>query len=91
MSYSISYTKKFEKSVRKCRKRGWNIEKLSEAISILVDSGTLPAKYRPHKLSGEYSGIWECHIEPDWLLLWQQSDMELILMMVDTGTHSDLF
>lgn len=58
---------------------------------MLAKTGTLPAEYRPHKLSGKYQGNWECHIEPDWLLIWQQKDLDLILLMVDTGTHSDIF
>jgi mRNA interferase YafQ len=50
-----------------------------------------PAQYRPHKLSGKLQGVWECHIEPDWLMMWEQNDMELTLLFLQTGTHSDLF
>ncbi|MGC4129045.1 MAG: type II toxin-antitoxin system YafQ family toxin [Bergeyella sp.] len=57
----------------------------------MQETGTLPAKYKPHKLSGNYAGCWECHIKPDWLLIWKQNDNELILLLMDTGTHSDLF
>jgi mRNA interferase YafQ len=60
-------------------------------IRILSDEGQLPAEYKPHILSGKYAGIWECHVEPDWLLLWTQNDKELILLLLDTGTHSDIF
>ena len=45
----------------------------------------------PHKLAGEYAGCWECHMQPDWLLIWRQNDLELELILVDTGSHSDLF
>ena len=48
-------------------------------------------KYHPHKLSGKFEGLWECHIKSDWLLIWQQNDTELVLIMTDTGTHTDLF
>lgn len=72
-------------------KRGLDEEKFRKVVSILVEEGRLPQQYRPHKLTGKYSGLWECHIQPDWLLVWQQNDEELILILVDTGTHSDLF
>ncbi|UOE42489.1 type II toxin-antitoxin system YafQ family toxin [Chryseobacterium suipulveris] len=56
-----------------------------------AESGTLPKKYKPHKLSRNYANCWECHIKPDWLLIWQHNDQELILLFLNTGTHSDLF
>ncbi|MBN2776222.1 MAG: type II toxin-antitoxin system YafQ family toxin [Bacteroidales bacterium] len=89
--YKVSYTKKFEKSLKLCQKRGLNIDLAKSVIKILEKSGTLPAKYKPHKLNGKYAGLWECHIKPDWLLVWAQNDKELLLVMTDTGTHSDLF
>lgn len=89
--YQLSYSNRFKKSLKKCFKRGLNVEKLRDAIKILEKTGTLPAKYRPHKLSGNFANAWECHIEPDWLLVWEQNDTELILLMIDTGTHSDIF
>ena len=91
MSYNLLYSNKFKKSLKKCFKRGLDVEKLRKIIKMLAETGTLPAEYRPHKLSGKYQGNWECHIEPDWLLIWQQKDLDLILLMVDTGTHSDIF
>lgn len=89
--YSIKYSSRFDKSLKRCYKRGMDIEKLREVISMLERSGSVPAQYRPHRLSGDYAGCWECHIKPDWLLIWKQNDTELVLLMVDTGTHSDLF
>lgn len=73
------------------RKRGLDIECLKNVINILQETGSLPSKYKPHKLKGNYSGCWECHIQPDWLLIWQQNDTELRLILIDTGTHSDVF
>jgi mRNA interferase YafQ len=64
---------------------------LEETIDILQKQGKLPEKYKAHLLSGKYKGCWECHIKPDWLLVWQQDDKELILLFLGTGTHSDLF
>ena len=89
--YRIVTTGRFDKAVLLCQKRGLDLKVLKEVMSILVKNGKLPAKYKPHKLSGNYSGCWECHIKPDWLLIWEQKDKELILLFLNTGTHSDLF
>lgn len=89
--YEIVTTKQFDKEVKKCIKRGYDISLLKEVMEILAETGTLPQKYKPHKLSGNYSGCWECHIKSDWILIWQQNDAELILLFTNTGTHSDLF
>ena len=62
-----------------------------EVVTLLADTGTLPSRYRPHKLTGDWQGFWECHIQPNWLLIWEQHEKELILILTDTGTHSDLF
>ncbi|MEE3448071.1 MAG: type II toxin-antitoxin system YafQ family toxin [Bacteroidales bacterium] len=58
---------------------------------MLSETGSLPSKYRPHILHGTYEGYWECHIQSDWLLVWDQNDTDLVLLMTDTGTHSDIF
>lgn len=89
--YKVITTNKFEKSLKRCVKRGLDIGKLNTVLKELSDTGTLPSEYRPHKLSGKFKGNWECHIEPDWLLVWEQRDAELILLLIDTGSHSDLF
>lgn len=91
MSYAVERTNKFKKSLKKCIKRGLDVHMISDVINTLAATGTLPAKYKPHKLTGDYKGLWECHIEPDWLMVWDQNDKELILLLIDTGTHSDLF
>ena len=74
-----------------CERRGYDMEQLRTAIRILSTKGKLPAEYLPHVLYGDRKGQWECHIQPDWLLIWEQHDQELILIMINTGTHSDLF
>ncbi|MBR1878936.1 MAG: type II toxin-antitoxin system YafQ family toxin [Paludibacteraceae bacterium] len=89
--YKVDYTNRFRKDVKRCQKRGLNIAKLQEAIRILEKEGALPIQYKPHKLSSQYVGDWECHIEPNWLLVWRQNDTELTLLFLYTGTHSDLF
>ena len=89
--YEIKISNRFKKQVRLCDKRGYDMTLLEKAIDTLSRTGSLPAAYRPHKLSGEYDGMWECHIKGDWLLIWEQNDTELYLLFTGTGTHSDLF
>ncbi|MDR2937729.1 MAG: type II toxin-antitoxin system YafQ family toxin [Prevotellaceae bacterium] len=89
--YEIRVSNRFKKQVKLCEKRGYDLALLEQAIAILAEAGTLPAAYRAHKLSGSYSGYWECHIKGDWLLIWEQNDLELFLLFTGTGTHSDLF
>ena len=91
MKYNVKTTKRFDKEMIRWRKRGYNMQLIVEAIHLLEATGSLPAKYRPHKLSGNLQGVWECHIEPDWLMTWNQNDTELTLLFLRTGTHSDLF
>lgn len=67
------------------------MQELKDAISILLEQGVLPPEYRAHRLSGNMNGIWECHIRPNWLLVWEQYDDELIMLMLRTGTHQELF
>ena len=90
MKYSINYTKKFKKNLRLCQKRGYDMNLFEQVSNLLETTGALPSQYHPHKLSGKYAGLWECHIQGDWLLIWSQDDTELILLFTDTGTHSDL-
>jgi len=89
--YTIATTNQFEKELKLCKKRGFNMALLQKVVSFLAETGTLPSKYRPHKLSGNYENCWECHIKGDWLLIWLQNDNELTLLFINTGTHSDLF
>ena len=89
--YKIVTTNRFEKELKKCVKRGYNIDSLKKVLELLEQNGNLPAIYKPHKLTGNYADCWECHIKPDWLLIWKQDDKNLILLLLNTGTHSDLF
>jgi len=91
MAYSISFTNRFKKDLKNCVKRGLDIQKIQTVVGILELSGALPQEYKPHKLSGNFGGSWECHIEPDWLMVWEQNDEELTLLFLMTGTHSDIF
>ncbi|MBA3752362.1 type II toxin-antitoxin system YafQ family toxin [Candidatus Dependentiae bacterium] len=83
------YTRIFEKEVVKAKKRGKDLEKLKTIITLLLEEKPLPIKNRNHRLQGDFKDCWECHIEPDLLLIYQKSATEIIFLRV--GTHSDLF
>lgn len=91
MPYEISYTNRFRKDLRKCKRQNLNIDKLSTAINILQSNGKLPSRYKPHRLKGTYNGLWECHLSSDWLMVWLQDDNKLSLLFMYTGSHSELF
>ena len=89
--YTIQYTNRFKKDILRCQKRGLDLSAITESIALLQNDGKLPSSYRPHKLVGDRAGQWECHIKPDWLMVWEQNDTELHLLFLYTGTHADLF
>lgn len=89
--YTLKYTGQFKKDLKRCQKRGLNLSLLQKVIEILQETGSLPSEYKPHLLSGQFAGCWECHVKSDWLLIWEQDDKELTLLLLNTGTHSDLF
>ena len=91
MSYIIRYSSNVKKAYKRCKKRGLDMLLLKEVIRILSEEGKLPPTYHAHTLQGKYKDLWECHIQPDWLLVWEQNDKEFILYFLSTGTHSDLF
>ncbi len=79
----------FRHDYKSQKRRGKKIEKLEKVIQVLLKNGQVDVLYRPHKLAGEWKGLWECHIEPDWLLIYDVTDTEVFL--IRTGTHTDLF
>ena len=82
-------TRRFEGDLDRAKKRGKDLNKLWTVVRRLMDEQPLEARHRPHRLSGNWSGAWECHLEPDWLLIWtREADL---LVLTRTGTHSDLF
>jgi mRNA interferase YafQ len=85
----IRYSTKFKKDFKTCVKRHYKMELLQQVIDVLRIPETLPSKNRAHTLSGDFSGYRECHVEPDWLLIYRYVDNELQLYR--TGTHADLF
>ena len=82
---------KFKKDLKLAIKRGLNLALLREVVNTLAEQKPLDQKYRDHELSGNYSGFKECHIQPDWLLVYRVENNELELFLFRTGTHSDLF
>ena len=89
--YQIQITNRFKKSLELSYHRNLDLILLKNVIHTLAKGEKLDMKYRAHTLLGYQTLIWECHIKPDWLLLWQQVEGELILILLDTGTHSDVF
>lgn len=91
MKYTIGPTAKFQKDLKRVHRRGYDISLLTDVIKKLADGEPLPQKNKDHALIGNYVGCRECHITPDWLLIYEVDHGELILYLTRTGTHSDLF
>ena len=91
MQYELILTGKFKKSLKLAKKRGLDLKLLDKVITMLQNDIPLEEKYRDHELKGKYQGFRECHIQPDWLLIYLKENEVLILTLVDTGTHADLF
>lgn len=89
--YKIKPSSQFKKDLKLAQKRGLKIEKLQQVVGILASGFTLPEQYHNHPLKGNYVGCMECHIQPDWLLIYKIKDDELLITLARTGTHSDLF
>ena len=89
--YAIRPTNKFRQDLKLCQKRGYNMQAITDVIKELAAGETLPPQNRDHELSGNYKGFRECHIQPDWLLVYRINNNDLILFLSRTGTHSDLF
>ena len=88
---TIKYQAAFKKDYKRVKKRGYDIRLLEKTIALLAEGKALPSEYRDHALVGDYSGCRECHIAPDWLLVYEIIEDELLLYLTRTGTHSDLF
>jgi mRNA interferase YafQ len=82
-------TGRYRKDVRLARKRGWDLEKLNAVLDLLLAGKPLPAKHEDHSLTGPWRGYRDCHIEPDWLLIYRDNGVEIEL--VRTGSHADIF
>ena len=91
MVYELIKTSRFKAGVKLARKRGLDISLLEDVIEKLRLDQPLEAKHRNHELTGNFKGVWECHIQPDWLLLYLKDNGVLVLTLVETATHSDKF
>ena len=89
--YEIRPTTKFQKDLKRAKKRGFDLSLLTEILKKLAGGETLPVKNKDHALSGNYAGCRECHIAPDWLLIYEVDGNSLILYLIRTEAHSDLF
>ena len=89
--YEIRPTKRFQRDVKRIQKRGYDMSLLSDILKKLANGEPLPPKNRDHQLTGDFNGCRECHITPDWLLVYETVEEELILYLTRTSTHSDVF
>lgn len=91
MKYKVKFTNQFKKDLKLAKKQGKDTEKLFEVIEKLANGEPLAEKYHDHGLTGNYRGCRECHIQPDWLLVYEVLDDILVLMLYRVGSHSELF
>ncbi len=91
MIYQIKFTTAFKKGYKRAKKRGLNLQLLDDVIEKLKSGHKLESDYRDHPLHGNWEGFRECHIQPDWLLIYLIENDILTLTLTDTGTHSDIF
>lgn len=89
--YNLRFTNKIQRNIKLMKKRGKDLDKLTVVLKLLQNGEELPSKYKDHALTGNYIGCRECHIEPDWLLVYEIKNEELIILLLTTGSHSDLF
>lgn len=91
MKYEIKFTSQFKKDLKQAKKQRKNIDKLFSVIEQISNGIPLEEKYRDHNLNGDYKNCRECHVEPDWLLIYEIIDDVLVLVLTRLGSHSDLF
>lgn len=91
MSYIVKPTTRFQKDLRLMQRRGYDMSLIADVIKLLAEGETLPDRYHDHQLTGSYKECRECHITPDWLLIYEIDEDTLYLYLTRTGSHSDLF
>lgn len=89
--FTLRITGQFKKDLKRCKRRGLPLDELWVVVSILLEGKALSERYKAHTLSGKRAGQWECHIRPDWLLIWEMDENNLVLLLTNTGSHSDIF
>ena len=88
--YKIEFTTRMKRNVKQMEKRGKNMTKLLDVLKLLEEGNSLPANYRDHALAGKLKGFRECHIEPDWLLMYIVHENVLVIAATATGSHADM-
>lgn len=91
MKYEVRFTTQFKKDIKLAKKQGKDLDRLFSVVELLADGKPLDEKYQDHNLIGKYKGCRECHIEPDWVLIYEIDHDVLILLLNRVGSHSDLF
>lgn len=91
MKYKLKNTSEFKHDLKRVKKRHCDLDLLKTVINTLLEGEQLDPKYKDHALTGNFDGCRECHLEPDWLLIYKYLEEELVLVLTRTGTHSDLF
>ena len=89
--YALEFTNQYLKDLKLARKRKLDESKLNDLILLLLSDSNLPPKYKDHMLTGNLKGLSECHISPDWLLIYEIDTIEKIIKLIRTGSHSDLY
>jgi mRNA interferase YafQ len=89
--YQVSFTNQFKKDYKLIAKRNYDITKLDKLLQLLIDGKKLPEKYKQHELKNNFKGYFDCHITPDWLLIYKRDNTQKLITLVRTGTHSDIF
>ena len=91
MKYEVRFTTQFRKDIKLAKRQGRDIDKLFDIVNMLADGKPLDGKHRDYELTGNYKGCRECHIDPDWLLIYEINNEILILLLNRVGSHSELF
>ena len=91
MAYELITTTRFRRDVKRASKRNLDLSLLTQAIDLLIKDGQLPETYTPHPLTGNFKGYMDAHLAPDWLLIYQVLEDDKEIILIRTGTHSDLF
>ncbi len=91
MKYKLRITGECKQNLKQCKRRGLPMDELWKVVGKLLNGEQLEEKYHAHILTGNRRGQWKCHIRPDWLLIWEVREQEIVLVLLNTGSHSDLF
>lgn len=88
--YKLDFTASFSRDLKRIKKRGYNMDLMNDVVSLLQEGKPLPEKHKDHPLTGNWKGFRDCHITPDWVLVYRIYNDKLLLVLTRTGTHSDL-